>query len=79
MPVAAAVERLLLDSANGSLTDTCISTLPEVLRLYTKDIDIGRISIQLQMLPDLLKTYNECNPRINNVTNIRTLCEIASQ
>ena len=46
--------------------------------LYAQDIDIPRLIMQLQMLPDLLKTYNEKNPsvRICKVTNLRTICEI---
>ena len=76
MPVAAFLERLLLDATNDIVSDS--SDTQENLKLYAQDIDIPRLIMQLRMLPDLLKTYNEKNPsvRICKVTNLRTICEV---
>ena len=48
--------------------------------MYSKEIDIDRLRIQLQMLPELIKTFNEKNPAtaIKKVANLRTLCEVMS-
>ena len=75
MPVAAAIQKLLLDAANGTLED---SKVPEVLTLYTKFLDIPHLSIEFKMIPDLvtIKAYNEENQPICRVTNVRTICEI---
>ena len=70
MPIAAAVEKLLLDAANGTLEDTC--DISEILTLYAKSIDIPHLVIQLKMSPDLIKAYNGKHPPIHTV---RTLCE----
>ncbi|MCG8626103.1 MAG: hypothetical protein MJE68_29410, partial [Proteobacteria bacterium] len=37
-----------------------------------------RLAIQLQMVPELVRTFNERNPAssIKQVTNLRTLCEM---
>ena len=71
MPVAAVMEKLLLDAAqNVSVTD-----LPRELDIY-KDLDKQRLVIQLRMI--LVRAYNERNPAtiIRQVTNLRTLCEM---
>ena len=73
MPVAAAIEKLLLDAANSTLED---SNIPEVITLYTKFLDIPHLSIQLKMIPDLVKAYNEENQPICRATNVCTICEI---
>ena len=75
MPVAAAIENTLLNSANSG--DGHIS---EEVKLYSKEIDIERLKIQLQILPELIRTYNQKNPgkSIKRVTNLRTLCEVMS-
>jgi len=46
--------------------------------MYSKDIDLKRLRIQLKMLTELIRTYNEKNPAtpIKKVTNLRTLCDI---
>ena len=56
-PVAALLKRLLLDATNGIVSDN--SHTLENLKLYAQDIDIPHLMMQLQILPDLLKTYNE--------------------
>ena len=73
MPVAVAVEQTLLNSANSG-----DDHIPEDLKMYSKDIDIECLRIQLKMLPELIRTYTEKNPAtpIKKVTNLRTLCDI---
>ena len=71
IPVAAALEKLLLDAANGGSEDT--SNIPEILTLYAKFIDIPHLTIQLKMMPDLVKAYNKKHPPIHNVKNLPTL------
>ena len=73
MPLAATIEKLLLTASQGE----CISQIPDELSIY-KEINKQRLVIQLSMLPDLVRTYNERNPQIaiKEVTNIRTLCEV---
>ena len=73
MPVAAVMEKLLLDAAqNIGVTD-----LPSELDVY-KDLDKQRLTIQLRIVPELVRAYNERNPAstIKQVTNLRTLCEM---
>ena len=71
---AAALEKLLLDAANDKLVG---SDYPPELKLYLKDINVDHLLIQLKMLPDLIKTYNQKNTFLHQVTeyNVRTLCE----
>ena len=76
LPVAASIEKVLLDATHGVVSDE----LPDELQVYAKDIDlyISRLKIQLQMLPDLLKAYNTANQpvAIHKVTNFNTLCQV---
>ena len=44
--------------------------------LYAKDVDIPHLKLELQMLPDLVKTYNESNHNIRTVTNLRTIADL---
>ena len=76
MPVAAAIEKVLLDATNSTLED---SKDPEVLTLYTKFLDIPHLSIQLKMIPDLVTAYNEENQPICRVTNVCTICDFCKQ
>ena len=77
MPVAAALEKVLLDAVTTQTTLTDDS-LPSVMGMYSKDINIPHLAIQLKMLPDLVRAFNENNPAtaIKNVTTLRTLCDI---
>ena len=77
MPVAAALEKMLLDATQASDNP---QALPSDLEMYSKDIDKHRLTAQLKMLPDLIQTYNEKNPltTIKAVSNHHTLCEILS-
>ena len=75
MPLAATMEKLLVDSANGLYNFE--NGLPGEISIYKRDIELDRLIIQLQMLPDMIKTYNQNqqNIRIEKVTFISTLCE----
>ena len=50
--------------------------IPADLKMYEKDVDLGKLKIQLQMLPDLIRIRNmrisNCVP-IKRVTNVQTL------
>ena len=59
IPVAAALEKVLLDSTQGLFNQ---ASLPNQLDMYSKDVDNRRLVLQLQMLPDLVRTYNDMNP-----------------
>ena len=66
-------ERLLLDSCNG----TTVQPSSSFKKMYQSDISMDRLSLQLPMLPDLVKTANEKhNMGIRRVTSINTLCEV---
>ncbi len=73
MSTAAAIEKVLLTSANGAFPG-----IPDELNLYEKDIQMDRLEIQLQTLPDMIKTFNESHPqtKVLKVTLIRTLCDV---
>ena len=62
LPVAATIEKLLLEAANATLSDSF--DIAKELALYAKDVDIPHLKIELQMLPDLVKTYNESNHKV---------------
>ena len=73
MPVAAVMEKTLLDAAQNMHEEE----LPSELDMY-KDIDKQCLQVQLRMLPELMRTYNERNPAttIKQITNLKTLCEV---
>ena len=73
MPLAALLEKTLLDTANGSFT-----MIPTELEIYKCDVNIDRLTDQLKMLPELIRTYNELNPTtcIKQVTILTTLSEV---
>ena len=75
MPVAAVLEKTLLNAINGN--EGSFNNIPDKINLYSKVIDIAHLKIQLAMLPDLLRTYEKNpNTHITKVTNLRTLGEI---
>ena len=45
---------------------------------FYEDINKPRLTIQLRMIPELVRTYNEPNSTSTTmqVTNLRTLCEM---
>jgi hypothetical protein len=52
---AGAPEKLFLDAANEQKT---VYDFPEEIRRYFKGINLQHLQVQLQMLPDLIKTFN---------------------
>ena len=75
MPIAATLERVLLNVVNADV----IEGIPDkVVKLYENDAKIDQLAIQLQMLPDMIHTYNESHPetKILKVTRVRTICNI---
>ena len=81
MPIAAFLETVLLDSTNGALGDVSADKTSEKLELYSKGADITCLTIQVKMLPDVLKTSNEKNPAnvVQEVGNLHTLCDIMNE
>ena len=71
MPVAASIEKLLLNAINGTLSDD-FSDTPE-LDIYAKDVDTSNLKIQLQMLRNLLKAYNEKSSNSQKIIEVITL------
>ena len=53
--LAATLERTLLHAFANEFE------LPDDLSIYLKDINLDKLKIQLQMLPDLLRTFNLAN------------------
>ena len=74
LPVAATIEKLLLEAAQATLSDSF--DVAKELALYAKDVDIPHLKMELQMLPDLVKAYNEANHKICTVTNVRTVAQL---
>ena len=76
MYLGTTLERLFLDAANGCYEFE--KGLPDELKIYEKDIKMDLLQIQLQMLPGLIKTYNQNqhNITIKEVTLISTLCDV---
>ena len=70
------IESLLLDASNGK-TPTEISTT--VQDFFREKIDLSRFNIQLQMLPDALKTAFPGSNSIKAVTSIRTIADALNQ
>jgi len=65
----------LLDAANGTFS----GELPQELQMYKNDIDLTRLKVQLQMMPDLIRTRNQLPTNlvpIKKVTNVRTICDV---
>jgi len=46
--------------------------------IYKQDVNIDRLTVQLKMLPNLIRTYNELNPitSIKQVTILTTLSDV---
>lgn len=70
--VVAEIEKLLIDSANGS---DC-SVPSSVQDMYSADLDMERLSVHLKMLPDVIKKHGESEGiPIRKVTTVRTICD----
>ena len=63
------IEALLIDSANGNT----VSVSPKLKEMYSSDINMEKLSIHLQMLPDVVKAVHLDDIAIRKVT---TLCDI---
>ena len=63
------IEALLLDSANGKPT----TLSDDFVSLYTKDIDMEKLKLQLKFLPDAVKTVTPGGIPIHQVTRVQTL------
>ena len=77
LPVAAVIEKTMLAAAGGSLEQ-----VPDDFQIYKNDLDLARLQIQLQILPDLIRTRNmklSNDIPIRKVTNVRTLCEVMNE
>ena len=66
------IEALLLDSANGK--PTTLSN--DFVSLYTKDIDMEKLKLQLKFLPDAVKTVTPDGIPIHQVIPVQTLCDV---
>ena len=51
--IVSTMESVLLNGANGSATDSPIPT--ELTDMYSKDINMDRLKVQLAIVPDLIK------------------------
>ena len=69
------IESLLMDAANGKNLE--ISTI--VHDFFREKIDLSRFKVQLQMLPDVLKTAFAGSSSIKAVTSVRTIAEALNQ
>ena len=58
------IEALLLDSANGKPT----TLSDDFVSLYTNDIDMEKLKLQLKLLPDAVKTVTPDGIPIHQVT-----------
>ena len=76
MPMEAALQNILLMAANGN--DDISEECEQHLQLYSMDINIEHLLVQLKILRDLKRVYNENNPStpIKEITSLHTLCEI---
>ena len=76
------IEKLLIHATNRTDVEIGIGDIPADLKLYEKDVDLGKLKIQLQMLPDLIRTRNmkipNCVP-IKRVTNVQTLFDVMNE
>ena len=51
----------------------------EVSNLYSKDLNLERLQVQLSMLPDLVKSNTLYGHSLKSVTSIRTMCDIFNE
>jgi len=74
------IEKVLLNACNG-LSDSG-DRPEEIQQLYQSDLDLPRLKVQLQMLPDLIRTRNIKLPNsvpIKEVINVRTLYDLINK
>ena len=77
LSVVIAVEKLLIDSANGKE----ILEIPEAIAEYFREkIDVSRLKVQLEMLPDAIRTAFPAPPsNVKEVTNVRTIADTLNE
>lgn len=78
VPIAAMIENVLIHATN----QTDIGDLPAEIKMYENNVDLVKLKIQLQMLPDLLRTRNKQIPNcvpIKRVMNVQTLCDVMNE
>ena len=74
--VASDMEQMVINAANGD-----VNTIPETVRdMYSKDLDIPRLSTHLSMLPDIVKGYNSVSASpLQQVTKVQTVCSMMNE
>ena len=77
LSVVIAVEKLLIDSANGKE----ILEIPEAVAAYFRGkIGVSRLKVQLGMLPDAIRTaFPASTSNVKEVTNIRTIADTLNE
>ena len=69
------IEAVILNSCIGQ----ACPILDEVSNLYSKDLNIERLQVQLSMLPDLVKSNTLYSHPLKSVTSICTICDIFNE
>ena len=76
MSIPKELENILIKAANQQ--DNAQVIIPDsIYTMYSKDVNFERAVVQLQMLPDVVKTYKESQGlRKLEVTSVRTIAEV---
>ena len=76
MSVPKGLEELLLKAANQQ--DIVQMAIPSnISQMYSKDVNFEKAAIQLQMIPDVVKSYKQSKRlRTLEVTSMRTIADI---
>ncbi len=72
---AQTVEKLLLDSANGK----SVAITEKIQEMYNGDIDMQKLKLHLQMLPDVIKCSLLDGISIKKVTRVHTICQVLNE
>ncbi len=72
---AQTVERLLLDSANGK----SVAITEKIQEMYNGDIDMQKLKLHLQMLPDVIKCSLLDGISIKKVTQVHSICQVLNE
>ena len=69
------IEQTMLSAGNGQEV-----VIPEAVQtLYKEDLNMGRLSTHLRMLPDIIKSYGETTGTPVKVINIHTVCQAMNE
>ncbi len=68
-------EKLLLDSANGK----SVAITEKIQEMYNGDIDMQKLKLHLQMLPDVIKCSLLDGISIKKVTRMHTICQVLNE